>query len=56
MRIRSFILPLLLVGAFVYLVSFSNVHSVAKLPLAQWWNKSPLQLMVADAQPRLHDG
>jgi S1-C subfamily serine protease len=51
MKIRSVILIVLLVGAFVYLTSYSNFSGTSNLPLAKLWHESPLQLTVADAQP-----
>jgi S1-C subfamily serine protease len=51
MKIRSAILIVLLVGAFVYLTSYSNFRGANHLPLAKLWRQSPLQLTVADAQP-----
>jgi S1-C subfamily serine protease len=51
MKIRSVILIVLFVGAFVYLTSYSNFRGVSNLPLAQLWHVSPLQVTVADAQP-----
>ena len=51
MKIRSVILIVLLVGAFVYLTSYSNFRGTNNLPLAKLWRESPLQLTVADAQP-----
>ncbi len=51
MKIRSVILIVLLVGAFVYLTSYSNFRGANNLPLAKVWRESPLQLTVADAQP-----
>jgi S1-C subfamily serine protease len=51
MKTRSAILILLLVGAFVYLTSYSNFRGTPSLPLATLFRQSPLQLTVADAQP-----
>ena len=51
MKIRSFILIVLLVGAFVYLTSYSNFHGIPNAPLAKLWRESPMQLTEADAQP-----
>jgi S1-C subfamily serine protease len=51
MKTRSAILILLLVGAFVYLTSYSNFRGTPSLPLAKLWRQSPLELTVADAQP-----
>src|SRR6202046_1818872 len=51
MKIRSVILIVLLVGAFVYLTSYSNFRGANNLPLAKLWRESPLQLTVAQAQP-----
>ncbi len=51
MKIRSIILTLLLVGAFVYLISYSNFRGPGRSPLARLWDRSALQLTVADAQP-----
>jgi S1-C subfamily serine protease len=51
MKTRSFILIVLLVGAFVYLTSFSNFKGTGALPLQKIWSHSPLDLTVADAQP-----
>src|SRR6202167_3388458 len=51
MKIRSAILIVLLVGAFVYLTSYSNFRGANNLPLAKVWRGSPLQLTEADAQP-----
>ena len=48
MKIRPLVLVLLLVGAFVYVTSFSNFRGV---PLAGLWRQSPMHLMEADAQP-----
>ena len=45
MKIRPFILTLLLVGAFVYIASYSNFRGIPGAHL------SPMQLTVADAQP-----
>lgn len=45
MKIRPIILTLLLIGAFVYLISYSNFRGV---PFARL---SPMRLTVADAQP-----
>src|SRR6201996_9518833 len=44
MKIRSFILIALLVGAFVYVTSYSNIRS-------DLWRQSPTKLIEADAQP-----
>jgi S1-C subfamily serine protease len=51
MKTRSVILIALLVGAFVYLTSYSNFRGTSDLPLAKLWRQSPLRLTVADAQP-----
>jgi S1-C subfamily serine protease len=51
MKIRPIILILLFVGAFVYVVSFSGVRTTPKGPLASLWRQSPMELMVASAQP-----
>jgi len=51
MKTRSAILIVLLVGAFVYLTSYSNFTGTRNLPLAQIWRQSPLRLTIADAQP-----
>jgi S1-C subfamily serine protease len=51
MRIRSVILIVLLVGAFVYLTSYSNFRGAPVPPLAKLWHQSPMQLTEADAQP-----
>jgi S1-C subfamily serine protease len=51
MKTRSAILIVLLVGAFVYLTSYSSFSGRNGLPLAKLWRQSPLQLTVADAQP-----
>ena len=51
MKTRSAILILLLVGAFVYLTSYSNFRGTPSLPLRKLWRQSPLRLTVADAQP-----
>ena len=51
MKTRSAILIVLLVGAFVYLTSYSNFRGPRSLPLAKGWRQSPLELTVADAQP-----
>jgi len=51
MKIRSAILIVLLVGAFVYLTSYSTFRGTKNLPLAQLWRQSPLRLTIADAQP-----
>jgi S1-C subfamily serine protease len=51
MKTRSVIWIVLLVGAFVYLTSYSNFRGTGNLPLPDLWRKSPLQLTVADAQP-----
>ncbi len=51
MKTRSAILIVLLVGAFVYLTSYSNFRGTRSLPLAKIWRQSPLELTVADAQP-----
>ena len=50
MKIRSVILILLFVGAFVYLTSYSNFKGAPE-PLAKLLRQSPMQLTVADAQP-----
>ena len=50
MKIRSVILILLFVGAFVYLTSYSNFKGAPE-PLAKLFRQSPMQLTVADAQP-----
>ncbi len=44
MKIRSVILIFLLVGAFVYLTSYSNFRGTGNLPLPNIWHQSPLQL------------
>jgi S1-C subfamily serine protease len=51
MKTRSAILIVLLVGAFVYLTSYSDFRGTPSLPLAKLWRQSPLELTVADAQP-----
>jgi S1-C subfamily serine protease len=51
MKIRSVILIILFVGAFVYLTSYSNFKGAPDMPLAKLWQQSPMQLTVADAQP-----
>jgi S1-C subfamily serine protease len=51
MKIRSVIWIVLLVGAFVYLTSYSNFRGTGNLPLSKLWRGAPLQLTVADAQP-----
>jgi S1-C subfamily serine protease len=51
MKTRSAILIVLLVGAFVYLTSYSNFRGTPSLPLAKLWRQAPLELTVADAQP-----
>ncbi len=51
MKIRSIILTLLLVGAFIYLTSFSSFRGAPKLPLENLWRHSPLNLTEANAQP-----
>ena len=51
MKIRPLILIILLVGAFVYLTSYSNFRSVPGAPLARLWRQSPMHLTEADAQP-----
>jgi S1-C subfamily serine protease len=51
MKTRSLILIVLLLGAFVYLTSFSNFKGTSGLPLKQLLRHSPLDLTVADAQP-----
>src|SRR5271156_5124975 len=51
MKTRSAILIVLLVGAFVYLTSYSNFRGTKNLPLAKLWRQSPLRLTIADAQP-----
>jgi S1-C subfamily serine protease len=51
MKTRSAILIILLVGAFVYLTSYSNFTGTKRLPLAKIWRRSPLRLTIADAQP-----
>src|ERR1700689_2299945 len=51
MKIRSVIWIVLLVGAFVYVTSYSNFRGTGNLPLPEIWHQSPLQLTVADAQP-----
>ena len=48
MKTRSAILIVLLVGAFVYLTSYSNFRGTSDLPLAKLWRESPLRLTVAD--------
>jgi S1-C subfamily serine protease len=45
MKIRPFLLIFLLVGAFVYVASYSNFRGIPGVPL------SPMRLTVADAQP-----
>src|SRR6202051_4846714 len=44
MKIRSVILIVLLVGAFVYLTSYSNFHGLPNAPLAKLWRESPMRL------------
>jgi S1-C subfamily serine protease len=51
MKTRSAILIVMLVGAFVYLTSYSDFKGTRNLPLAKLWPPSPLQLTIADAQP-----
>src|SRR6204780_136028 len=51
MKTRSAILIVLLIGAFVYLTSYSNFTGSRSLPLAKIWRQSPLRLTIADAQP-----
>jgi S1-C subfamily serine protease len=51
MKTRSFILIVLLVGAFVYITSFSNIKGTSSHPLQTLLRHSPLDLTVADAQP-----
>ncbi len=51
MKIRSVIWIVLLVGAFVYLTSYSNFRGTGNFPLPKIWHQSPLELTVADAQP-----
>jgi S1-C subfamily serine protease len=51
MKIRSVILIVLLVGAFVYLTSYSNFRGLPTAPLAKLWRESPMHLTEADAQP-----
>jgi S1-C subfamily serine protease len=51
MKTRSAILIVLLVGAFVYLTSYSNFRGTENLPLATLWRQPPLRLTIADAQP-----
>ena len=51
MKIRSVILIVLLVGAFVYLTSYSNFRGLPNAPLAKLWHESPMHLTEADAQP-----
>jgi S1-C subfamily serine protease len=51
MKTRSAILIVMLVGAFVYLTSYSNFKGTRNLPLAKLLTQSPLQLTIADAQP-----
>ena len=51
MKNRSTILVVLLVGAFVYLTSFSNFRGAVNLPLESLWHHAPLHLTEADAQP-----
>jgi S1-C subfamily serine protease len=56
MKIRSILLTVLLVGAFVYLVSFSSVRGPGQSALVKLWDRSPLELTVADAQPAYTQG
>jgi S1-C subfamily serine protease len=51
MKIRPIILIVLLVGAFVYLTSYSNFRGAPGTPLAKLWHQSPMRLTEADAQP-----
>jgi S1-C subfamily serine protease len=51
MKIRSVILIVLLVGAFVYLTSYSDFRGLPSSPLAKLWRESPMRLTEADAQP-----
>src|ERR1700692_3567859 len=51
MKIRSVILIVLLVGAFVYLTSYSDSRALPSAPLAKLWRESPMHLTEADAQP-----
>ena len=51
MRIRSVILVLLFVGAFVYLTSYSRFRGAPNIPLPSVFHRSPLEITVADAQP-----
>ena len=51
MKIRPVILIVLLVGAFVYLTSYSSFRGVPSAPLAKLWHQSPMRLTEADAQP-----
>jgi S1-C subfamily serine protease len=48
MKIRPLILVVLFVGAFVYVTSFSNFRGA---PLESLWQRSPMHLTEADAQP-----
>src|SRR6204780_1171040 len=51
MKIRPVILIVLLVGAFVYLTSYSDFRGMPNAPLAKLWHQSPMRLTEADAQP-----
>ncbi|MGA3222324.1 MAG: trypsin-like peptidase domain-containing protein [Acidobacteriaceae bacterium] len=51
MKIRPLILVVLLVGAFVYITSYSNFHGTRNLPISNLWRQGPMHLIEADAQP-----
>src|ERR1700761_5774683 len=51
MKIRSVILIVLLVGAFVYLTSYSDFRGLPSAPLAKLWREPAMRLTEADAQP-----
>jgi S1-C subfamily serine protease len=48
---RSVVLVLLFVGAFVYLTSYSSFRGAPNVPLPAVFHRSPLEITVADAQP-----
>jgi S1-C subfamily serine protease len=51
MKIRPLILIVLLVGAFVYITSYSDFRGARNLPISNLWRRSPMHLIEADAQP-----
>src|ERR1700722_2404279 len=51
MKFGPLILILLLVGAFVYITSYSDFRGARNLPIANLWRTNPMHLIEADAQP-----